>query len=207
MSMGSIDLFEKKKLVEVIESFKTIYDIVINPIILSNDIIAARVCENFEELDVIDYKTRSYTINANENYLDYVKGIATSKHELDFKTVSIKLSKLNQAIKNDELDRFINEKFSNLKVVYETLNHHQKNEKSKNKELRESSENQIRLAKEVILKERDNLNAYLVNNKLVETYNKTIDEINQLLKTLENITIETRGDKGKFKLAFKVLFI
>lgn len=196
-----MDLFERKKLVEVIESFKTIYDIVINPIILSNDIIAARVCENFEELDVIDYKSTSYTINSNGNYLNYVKGIATSKHEVDFKAVSLKLSKLSQTIKNEDLDKFINEKFSNIKVVYEILSHHQKNEKSKNKELRENSENQIKLAKEVILKERDSLTAYLNNNKSVEVYSKTISEVDLLLKSLENIAFESKSDKGK-KIVF-----
>eukprot|EP00340_Litonotus_pictus_P008855 CAMPEP_0170515644 /NCGR_PEP_ID=MMETSP0209-20121228/2058_1 /TAXON_ID=665100 ORGANISM="Litonotus pictus, Strain P1" /NCGR_SAMPLE_ID=MMETSP0209 /ASSEMBLY_ACC=CAM_ASM_000301 /LENGTH=226 /DNA_ID=CAMNT_0010800227 /DNA_START=537 /DNA_END=1217 /DNA_ORIENTATION=+ len=191
--MSSFDLFQEEELAQVIESFRSLYEIVICPIIINQDIIADRICQSFSKLDLLDFKNSNYTASFSEMYLSYLLGLGQIKQEFDLSLNSEKLLKLSYELKDEQFASLVDSQLNNLKKVYETLHFYQKQEKSKNKEAREQAETQIKMANEYL---RGEAVLNFVNSQA--DYLKKVSDLKfQIVDSLKSLDIVVKEIKAE----------
>lgn len=203
MTMSSFELFSTEEIRDIILSYQTIYNIVINPLILNNDYISTRIISNFNKLEVLDFKNCSFNIKNSKQYLGFLRSLSGIRYEIDLSNYSEKLSNISIAINNEDLNLQIDSKLKELRKIYETLIEHQNKEKSDDSKVKENSENQIRLAKEYISKENKKIDSIINENVNFFTKIKDIKaDIDELMKNVENVLSQIKDDNGKFIIIY-----
>jgi len=198
MTLSSFDLFNQEELKEIIDCFNTVYNVIINPLNINDDIISTRVLNIFKDLNLIDMKRENYYINS-ENYLNFISGLGALKQEFELKSISDILNKSSNELKDETFASIVDSKLISLRKVYETLILHQKQEKNQNKDLKERAEKQIQLAIDYIKKENEKVDKLISDNSsFLKKVEETKSNVSNFLKKIKELKDGIKNDNSKF---------
>lgn len=201
ISLSNIELFKEEEVTAILNNMNALFNIVINPIVLSNDIISAKFCRLIEELGFVDCKNSSYKIDSSVEYLDWLMKKNKLNNQVD--DLYLELNKIKSSCNNSKFIKSINEKFHGLIRIFETIVRFQKLEKTNIKSDKENSEIQLKEARLIHSNEKKAIHEYI---KSESAYLSEVDNLKSELailnKNKENMlqTISKSGCKFFLKI-------
>lgn len=188
ISLSNLEIFKDEDISAILNNMNSLFNVVINPIIISNDIISAKFCRIVDDLGFIDCKNSSYKLDSSVEYVDWL--MKPNKNNIMISDLYSELIKIKTSCDNTKFVKSINDKFNGLIRIFETINRFQKLEKSKITHEVEVSKQQLNASNELYKEEKKQILDYI---KTESSFFKSIEnhhlELDIVKKNIDNISL------------------
>lgn len=188
ISLSNLEIFKDEDISAILNNMNSLFNVVINPVIISNDIISAKFCRIVDDLGFIDCKNSSYKLDSSVEYLDWL--MKPNKNNIMISDLYSELIKIKTSCDNTKFVKSINDKFNGLIRIFETINRFQKLEKSKITHEVEVSKQQLNASNELYKEEKKHILDYI---KTESSFFKSIEnhhlELDIVKKNIDNISV------------------
>lgn len=149
----ALEFFDKSQLASSLNSYDGIFELVVDPLFLSDDMNNEKLAEVIQVKNAVDLKLFSYNIGNDENF-KHISNLGSDDREQDFSRISSKIDSMKSII-NTSLISFVDRQIDKFKSLLQIINHH----KSKRSE---DWEYQISKSKEQFNKELKQVESNLI---------------------------------------------